>query len=84
MVGRGSLGVLVVCRLLLKTLRSLLMGRVCSSLIAGLQLLSRDHKAKKAEQLLYKTSVSVSLCTAHIMPRSRMHWASRQMADNGR
>lgn len=50
---------LAVCSLLLKTLRSLLMGRVCSVLIAGLQLLSWDLKAKKRGRGV----VSVSRCT---------------------
>lgn len=57
----GSCGVLVVCSLLLKTLRSLLMGRVCSRLIAGLQLLSRDLKAKEAEHVAVKKNVFVRL-----------------------
>lgn len=57
----GSCGVLVVCSLLLKTLRSLLMGRVCSLLIAGLQLLSGDLEAKEAEHAAVKKNVFVRL-----------------------
>lgn len=40
---------LVVCSLLSKTLRSLLMGRVCCPLIARIQLLSGDLEATRVE-----------------------------------
>lgn len=51
---------LVVCRLLLKTLRSLLMGRVCCPLIARIQLLSGDLKATR-EELYISRKLSLSM-----------------------
>lgn len=44
----GAAG-LVVCSPLSKTLRSLLMGRVCCPLIARIQLLSGDLEATRVE-----------------------------------
>lgn len=50
----GSHGVLVVCSLLLHTLRSLLMATECSLLITWLQLLSRDLLAKEQSRCFEK------------------------------
>lgn len=47
--GAEGAALLVVCSLLLKTLRSLLMARVCCPLIARIQLLSGDLEAMRAE-----------------------------------
>lgn len=74
----GQQAVMVVaCKLLSK--RSLLMGRVFSLLITGLQFLSRDLKSKEGEPAALEKCLC--LCPGAQDAQARMYRQHKQMAD---